>query len=308
MKELIIGGLRFAVGFPRKATDGRLPSGLEPIENDATYASFLVPGSPADLEVPVSLTLDAAPDVSGLPVLFETGETWTAYSDGDDIILRLRTSGGPADYLWQAHLAAKSDDRVTVHCGPLLVERRSRPDGGEGIELTNPLHYPLDQLLMMFLLARQRGVIIHAAGIARAGRGVFCAGRSGAGKTTFMRQCAGRADLEGLSDDRVIAREIDGALSLFGTPWAGEGRVAANRRADLAAITFLHQSQRNELRQIGAAAALQQLLATVSVLWFDRSRMESALRFCEQLVSSVPCYELHFRPEPAAADLLEDLI
>ncbi len=306
MKELTIGGLRFAVSFPRRGTDARSPSDLEPIEDDATYADFLDSGAPADLEAAVSLTLDPAPDVTGLPVLFETEETWTAYRDGDAVILRLRAAGGPADYLWQARLApaigGDAVDRITVHCGPLLVGQR------EGrVELENPLHYPLDQLLLMFLLANRRGVIVHAAGLARAGRGVFLAGRSGAGKTTFMRQCAGRADLEGLSDDRVIAREIDGALSLFGTPWAGEGRVAAGARADLAGIAFLHQSERNELRPLGAAAAFQQLLATVSILWFDRERMEAATGFCERLVSSVPCYELHFRPEPAAADLLDEL-
>ncbi len=293
MKQLVIGGLRFVVD-PAE--------GLEPIEDDATYPSFLDSGSPADLEVAVTLTLDPAPDVSGLPVLFDTEETWTAFGDGDDVVLRLRASGGPADYLWQAHLAP-GGVHVRVHCGSLLISRH-----GGAVELKNPLHYPLDQLLLMFLLALRRGVIVHAAGLARAGRGVFLAGRSGAGKTTFMRLCAGRPDLEGLSDDRVIAREIDGAFSLFGTPWAGEGRVAANRRADLAAIAFLHQSPRNRLRPIGASTALQQLLATVSVLWFDRSRMEPAMRLCERLVSSLPCYELHFRPEADAVDLLEELV
>ncbi len=298
MNELTIGGLRFALEHP---------PGLEPVEDDATYESFLAPGSPADLETSVSLTLDPAPDVAGLPVLFDTEETWTAYRDGDAVVLRLRGAGGAAHYLWQARLAPAADGgsghRITVHCGNQLVERK-----GDTLELRNPLHYPLDQLLLMFLLALQQGVIVHAAGLARAGRGVFLAGRSGAGKTTFMRQCTGRADLEGLSDDRVIAREIDGSLKLFGTPWAGEGRVAVNRRADLAAVAFLHQSRRNELRPIGAAAAFQQLLATVSILWFDRERMEAATSFCERLVSSVPCYELHFRPEPGAADLLNQLI
>ena len=291
MRELVIGGLRFV-----------LAAGPEPIENDATYASFLASGVPADLEVAVSLILEPAPDVSRLPVLFDTEETWTAFSGSDGVVLRLRASGGPAGYLWQAHLASGTP-QVHVYCGPLLIDRREA-----AVELTNPLHYPLDQLLLMFLLARRRGVIVHAAGFARAGRGVFLAGRSGAGKTTFMRLCAGREDLLGLSDDRVIVREIDGALSVFGTPWAGEGRVAANCRADLAAVVFLHKSRHNRLRPIAAAAALQQLLATVSILWFDRSRMEAAMRTCERLVSSVPCYELHFRPEAGAVDLLEELV
>ncbi len=293
MKELTIGGLRFVVDCPPD---------LVAVEDDATYEPFLAPDFRADLRVAVSLTLESAPEVGDLPVLFETEETWTAYGDGEDIILRLRAGGGPADYLWQAHLAP-GGDRVRIYCGSRLIERMGNP-----VEVRNPLHYPLDQLLLMFLLAPRQGVIVHSAGLARAGRGIFCAGRSGAGKTTFMKLCQGRHELDGLSDDRVIVREIDGALRLFGTPWAGEGRVAANRRADLSAITFLHKSRHNELRPIAPAAALQQLLATVSILWFDRSRMEAAMRLCEQMVSSVPCYEQHFLPESGAVDLLDELI
>ena len=293
MNELVIGGLRFVVDSPPD---------LEPVEDDATYASFLAAGSPADLEVAVSLTLAEAPEVSNLPVLFDTEETWAAFRDGDEVVLRLRTGEGPDEYLWQAHLASQGD-RVRIHCGRRLIQRQGPP-----VELRNPLHYPLDQLWLMFLLAPMQGVIVHATGIARGGRGVFLAGRSGAGKTTFMRLCAGCAEYEGLSDDRVIAREIDGHLSLFGTPWAGEGRVAANRQAALSGIAFLHKSRRNELRPIEPGIALQQLLATVSILWFDPSRMESAMRLCERLVSSVPCYELHFRPEVEAVELLDELI
>ncbi len=299
MNGLAIGGLRFAV---------EAPAGLDLYEDDVTYASFLVgdrlaASAPAVLdETSVALTLDPAPGVANLPVLFDTGETWTAFASGDEVVLRLRTAGGPAAYLWQAHLASGGRS-VRVYCGDRLIT-----PGGASIRLRNPVHYPLDQLLLMFLLARRRGILVHAAGLARAGRGVFFAGRSGAGKTTFMRLCADREDLEGLSDDRVVAREVDGGMALFGTPWAGEGRVAANRRADLAAICFLHHGRRNELRPLTPAAALQQLLVTVSILWFDRSRMEAATEFCERLVSSVPCYEMHFRPEAAAADLVDRLI
>ena len=51
-----------------------------------------------------------------------------------------------------------------------------------------PLHYPLDELLMVHLLARGRGVEIHGSGIVDAdGYGTLFAGQSGAGKTTMSR-------------------------------------------------------------------------------------------------------------------------
>ncbi|MCP3957625.1 MAG: hypothetical protein GY719_07200 [bacterium] len=290
--ELAIAGFRFAVEAPGE---------LRLIEDDPTYVRFLAPGPAPDVEIAVSLTLETAPDVSGLPVLFDTEETWTAYDDGGDIVLRLR-AGESDPYLWQARLAAALD-RVTIHCGPRLVQQRD-----DLVEVDNPLHYPLDQLLMMFVLPLHQGLLIHAAGLSRGDRGVFLAGVSGAGKTTFMRQCEGCVDLDGLSDDRVITRHNGPTTRVFGTPWAGEGRVAANRGADLAAIAFLHQASRNELRRLDPGEALRQLLATVSILWFDRERMELAMAACKELVENLPCYELHFRPEPGAANLLDELI
>ena len=63
-----------------------------------------------------------------------------------------------------------------------------------------PLQYPLDELVMVHLLARGRGVAIHGSGVVDAdGRGTLFAGQSGAGKTTMARLWlagAGREDPE----------------------------------------------------------------------------------------------------------------
>ncbi len=303
--DLSIAGLRFIA---------RLPAGLRLIERDAVYGPFLGSRVDADqpIEVTVHVTLEPAPETSGLPVLFDTGETWVAFEDNGDVLLRMRSVAGDQDYLWVVRLVGGLKPvcvrQVAIYCGRRLVESRGVDRHGAVTELTNPLHYPLDQLLMMFALPALPGVLIHAAGLARTGRGVLCAGVSGAGKTTFMNLPKPTRGLDGLSDDRVIVRRIDDHLRLFGTPWAGEGRVAANRSVELAAITFLHQADRNELRSIDSREALSQLLATTSILWFDQARMSLAMDFCEALVQRVPCYELHFRPETAAVELLDQLI
>jgi len=96
-------------------------------------------------------------------------------------------------------------------------------------------------------------------------------------------------------------------MLLHGTPWPGEGRMAGHRAAPLNALVFLHQAQNNELRKLSPAAVLDQLLPVLSILWFDRPRMESALEFCSQLVAEVPAYDFHFRPEEAALDVLDQL-
>ncbi len=298
--ELALGGLRFRVD---------LPQGFELRETDPNYGCFLVARSrPAAAgEVRVRLELGPAPETHGLPVLFDTGESWIAVRDGDGIILRLRAPGGGSvggangNYLWQARLGEGRPGSVVIHCGPALI------DDVEHV-IVNPLHYPLDQLLAMLLLAPCGGVVVHAAGVERDGRGVVLAGRSGAGKSTWMRLAASREDWHGLSDDRVIVRRSGRTLRIHGTPWAGEGQVAANRSAELAALVFLHQAPRNELRRIDRREALAQLLPTASVPWFEPVRMNAALELCAEITSCLPAYELRFRPESEATDLVAELL
>lgn len=280
----------------------RIPQGYRIVDRDLIYPPFLNSSAQTDLNVDVEVSLKPPPDVSNLPVLFDTGETWTAYRLGGDILFQLPSEHQPG-YLWATRL---SDDlkRATVYCSPLMIEdQHNEPD-----LITNPVHYPLDQILAMYLFSAHQGIIIHAAGIAREGVGIFCAGRSGAGKTTLMRQWHGTPGIQGLSDDRVVVRSIGGEYRLFGTPWAGEGRVAAHGDVGLRALTFIHHGERNEIKPVGPASALKQLMATASILLFDRRALERTMSFCQDLVEDVPAYEIHFRPEPGAASLIEELL
>jgi hypothetical protein len=50
---------------------------------------------------------------------------------------------------------------------------------------------------------------------------------------------------------------------------------------------------------------LEQLLPVTSIPWYDREVLPDVLDFCGDLVSSVPAYELYFRPDPGVVDFLE---
>lgn len=292
--DLTIGGLHFVADLPR---------GLELVEEDPNYRAFLGGEPPTgEIRLPVRLELGEAPETHSLPVLFDTEQTWSAMRDGEDILLKLRSETGGERFLWVARLPADAAS-VTIHCGALLVER-----SGDHVRLTNPLRYPLDQLLTAFVLAPRHGLVVHAAGISRGDRGIFLAGRSGAGKSTVMRLLADRREVTGLSDDRVVVRRVVGSTLVYGTPWAGEAGVATHRNATLAAIVFLRHAATNELSPIPSREAIRQLIPTTSILWFDRQRMEQALQFCEELVEQIPTYELRFRPEPDALKLLDRLL
>jgi hypothetical protein len=172
----------------------------------------------------------------------------------------------------------------------------------------NPLAYPADQVLLMYLLARRCGAIFHAAGFGWRGCGFVFLGRSGAGKTTLSRLLLGRPGWEPLSDDRVIVRRIGEGHLLFGTPWPGEAGLAENGWFPLNGLCFLRQGSVNRLAALQPRAALERILPLSSIPWFDREALGPVLDFLGSLAAAVPAWDLEFRDDASVAELLEDCL
>jgi hypothetical protein len=290
VQSLDIAGFHFVL---------RPPSGWRVVEDDPRYAPFLNPLKPSGPTVEVDLNFDA-PDLTRLPVLFDTGGSWTGYRDGDDIIIDMAPEGVPGR-LWTARLSADRR-RVVIYCGAATVVA-----GDSGGIIKNALRYPLDQILMLVLLPAMGGLVVHGAGAMRGGVGLAFPGYSGAGKSTTMRLMRGVSGVVGLSDDRVVLQKSATGIRVLGTPWSGDERVAENGQAPLKALVFLHHSTENKLVPVDRGRALRQLLPTACIPWFDDAGAEMGLSVCDSLVGGVPAYELHFRPEVAALAVLDSL-
>src|SRR3989475_11859333 len=129
----------------------------------------------------------------------------------------------------------------------------------------NPLEYPLDELLLIHLLAAGRGVEVHACGVvAPNGQGYLFVGQSGAGKTTMARlwQKAKAGGIMILSDDRIILRKSNGTVWMYGTPWHGEAELASAAHAPLAGIYLLRHGTSNALIPLHPSQAIARLLAS----------------------------------------------
>jgi hypothetical protein len=294
LRHLEIPGLVFEI---------HCESPYEVVEASACYADF-VGGGPIKTgakRVPVELRiLDTVPEPAGARV-FDSGESWLAYGSDDDLIFAFPATDDPGNFWWTARLE-REVPRVTVDFAPEIIERTETTT-----RIFNPLRYPLDQLLTMFLLSPLRRCIVHAAGVARSGRGIACIGRSGAGKTTLMGLLANTEPSLRLSDDRVIL-EAGPTPTISGTPWAGEGMVATNATADLVAMVFLQQGEGHELRAISSAEAAARLLPTTSVPWFDEGAMTGCLATLDELVRTIPAYDLFFALDIGVAGTLRQLI
>ena len=169
-----------------------------------------------------------------------------------------------------------------------------------------PLEYPLDELLYLYLLTQGRGVIVHACGLAdKAGNGYLFAGQSGAGKSTMARLWAARRDVMILSDERIILSERGGQVLMHGTPWHGDAGQATNASRRLTKLFFLRQWRTNESVPLSRAEAAARLFACCFPPFHSAEGLSFTLRFFDELVHTVPAFELRFLPDASAVETIE---
>ena len=253
------------------------------------YTPFTHTALPKNDKIEINLSLDfnRSPSVKKLEKIFDSGQAWAMYrSDA----CRVMTFGTP-DFdspLWVAEIN-HSFTRVTVYCSKHFVTKHN----GKML-VSTPLAYPLDQILLMYILARKNGFVIHATGFIHQGKSFIFPGKSGAGKSTLSRTIRGLDDMELLSDDRIAVRKSGSGYQAYGTPWPGDAGIAVNKGAKLHAIFLLHQGQENRIRVMDSREALERMLPVISVPWYDKDVLQDVLSSCEELISTVPVYELSF--------------
>jgi hypothetical protein len=167
---------------------------------------------------------------------------WSLFRDGETRYI-VHTGGGIESPMWCAEMPLDASS-IRVHCGAELLEGcpdTLKPEKSEVESISNPLRYPLDQILMTYLLSQRGGVLLHSAGILCNGKIWLLAGKSRAGKSTSANLLKGLDGVELVSDDRIIVRKIGDGFVGYGTPWPGEAKIAANKKAPLAGILFLDQ-------------------------------------------------------------------
>lgn len=268
------------------------------ISPDPHYESFAGPVRRSGWKHSIDITTRVAPPPAedGWRTVFEAGETWRLAVRSDRRKITL-AGGNPPEDLWSAVMDREAR-AVTVYCSERLIRRAP---GGDRLE--NPVHYPLDQLLLFRALGA-RGILVHAAGAVLDGRGILLAGVSGAGKTTISRILSGHGSYRLLSDDRVVITGGKDGLYIHGTPWPGEGGFARDEAVPLAACLFLRKGDANRIHILPAAEALRTLLPVASIFWPDPDISRQGLIFCQAMIAATPCYDFSFTPEADAADFL----
>ena len=177
--------------------------------------------------------------------------------------------------------------------------------------VADPMDYPLDELLIMHRLTREKAIELHGSGIVRAdGIGNLFIGHSGAGKSTTTRLWTEREDVHVLSDDRIIVRRDSSAfrgLRMYGTPWHGEAMFASPADAPLARILILQHGRGNVLNRLSPSQAVAELFARSFVPFHRHEYVDSALEFLQEVVAAIPVYRYDFEPDQRAVDTILNL-
>ena len=265
-----------------------------PIAVDPAVSGFVVDDAGADVRIRATWGEPVEPPPADL--LFDSGQgLWRLYraGGGRQFVFTSRPFGS------RPYQTARFSDDFTE--GEVEVRR----DVFASRLPLYPLHYPLDELLMVHLLARGRGIEVHGSGFVGAdGQATLFAGQSGAGKTTMARLWLGEPDVTILSDERVILRREGETIWMYGTPWHGDGHIVNPGRGRLTRIFFLRHAPANAVTPLSATQAIARLFSCGFAPFHDRAGLDYSLGFMEEIARLCRCEELSFVPDRSAVDFV----
>ena len=267
-----------------------------PLRIGGALEKFLVGAGDADIHLRVSFG-DLSKAACGEKI-FDSGGLWQLFSSNKSYRFRFRSDiYGALPYKEAIFNFDFTVGNIELH-QPYFA---SSPEA-------YPLEYPLDELLLIHLLARGRGAEVHACGVVDdLGNGRLFIGQSGAGKTTMARLWEKKKNITILSDDRIVLRNMNNRIWMYGTPWHGEAMLSDPSCAPLTRICFLQHGQKNKLFPQTKTEAVERLFACSFPPFYSSEALDFTLAFFEEIVEAVPCYELSFVPDAGVVQFIEQV-
>jgi len=255
-------------------------------------------------EVVLKAHYGSLPDLNLGKQIFHSGGNWSLFRNKKHYVFSLCSPAtGPLPYaLAILEPNFKSGD---IYLRTLRIP--GLPPAMRNLAI-NPLEYPLDEILMINLLAKGRGLIIHACGIKYKEMGFLFVGTSGAGKSTIANLWKKKKEAVILSDDRIIIRKLDSKFYIFGTPWHGDARVCSPERAPLEKIYFIKHARENGTKKLNRIKTTSRLIICSFPTFWDKKGMKFTLNLCAELAQKIPCDELCFVPDETILNFIRNEI
>lgn len=181
-------------------------------------------------------------------------------------------------------------------------ERSRRPGIKKGPFFSLPwLMRPLVKFILVNLLAKEGGIMVHGLGVNDRGKGIAFLGGTGMGKSTLAEFYKSEEGANILSDEHLIVRKNRDKFWLYGTPWPGMAMAASSEGVPLKRIFFIEHAPTNKILGQGTIADLFPLLF---LPFWNKIGMQAILRLCEDLIKKIDCKKLGFIKDRSVIDFV----
>lgn len=155
-----------------------------------------------------------------------------------------------------------------------------------------------------YKLLKYGGLYIHSSAVELGGRAYLFSGPCGTGKSTHTRMWQKVFDGASVfNDDKPALRKLDGKWYAYGTPFCGKDHININTKVQLAGICFLKQADHNSIRRLSAPEAVKNIFTQTFYKFENPKCLEQMVRLVEDIVKTIPIFELENLPNEAAAQL-----
>lgn len=162
------------------------------------------------------------------------------------------------------------------------------------------MHIPLEQIL-----AERKAFILHSSAIEYNGEGILFTAPSGTGKTTHANLWVEHEGAEIINGDRTGIRCIDGKWIASGLPYDGSSRKFNPNIFPLKAIVVIRQGKENVIEPLRPAEAFRWILSETALYYWEKESADIVLEAIRNLVTEIPCYILHCRPDKEAVETVK---
>ncbi|MEI8173691.1 MAG: hypothetical protein WCH07_09445 [Deltaproteobacteria bacterium] len=247
-------------------------------------------------EIKLQVHFDDFPEAKREEKIFDSESTWSLYRSQKKYFLYACSL--ELNFLPRKLLILESD----FNSGDLFIKNGKIDQD----IFPDPLGYPLNQILMIILLSRSKGALLHACGIYDGNFGYLFLGNSGHGKSTISKIWFENKSIV-LNDDRIIIREKDRTFWIYGTPWHGDFTEWSLKGLPINKIFFLRHGERNSIAPIKGTDAVSMILTRSFPPLWDQNGMDYTLGLFDRMASTLPCYELHFLPDKNIIDFVRNI-
>ncbi len=166
---------------------------------------------------------------------------------------------------------------------------------------------PFGKLLIVNRLSMGEGILAHGLGVNDQGKGIVFLGFSGSGKSTLANLYKEYSqDSFVLNDEYITIKKRGNQFWLYGTPWPGEASTVIAQPVELKNIFFIEHAPDNKLISEPASLFLRRILQLLFLPFWNREGLDFTLRFCEELVKSLPTYKLGFVNDRRIIDFVRE--